>query len=267
MRVWLLRLLFVLGAVVPIPSCGGSVGGTTTPVPTRLPTVTPQAARTIPASTALPAATSAPATPLPTPTATPATITTDTGIVTARMAALQLTGEPYATLGDPAAPITVIEFGDHGCPFCRQHALEVLPMIEQDYIATGKVFYVYKDLPVTSTHGDLAAEAAQCAGEQGDFWGMHRALAFDPPAWNGTRDAARTAMRSYAADLGLDTAALDACVDGGRYTAQVQRDVDEALELGIRNTPIFVIDDRVLIGSRPAREFAAILDEALERAR
>lgn len=188
---------------------------------------------------------------------------TDAGPVNRWLAALDLSGERYAALGDPAAPITIIEFAGHGCPYCRFFALNTFPELRKQYIETGKVYYVYKDLPVVSAHGDLAAQAALCAGEQGNYWGMHHQLAIDTEDWNIGADGARAAFRRYAQTLQLDAAALDRCVVSEQYAPEVQLDTDSALRLGIRSTPIFIINDKVLIGTRPFETFDAILSAML----
>ncbi|NJO84408.1 MAG: thioredoxin domain-containing protein, partial [Blastochloris sp.] len=114
------------------------------------------------------------------------------------MEALQLGGERFATLGDPAAPITMVEFSDHGCPYCGRYHQTVFPTIKEQYIDTGKIYYVYKDYPVVSLQGGLAAQAAECAGEQDRYWEMHGKLFETPPEWNDSQDAAIAAFRRYA---------------------------------------------------------------------
>jgi len=254
-----------------LTSCvGRAQNGTAAQQPTPrppLPTITPEAP-------------TAPVTPSPRPTARPtpaptaslpapsrAVTQTAEGPVTMRMAALGLAAKRYAALGDPQAPVTVIEFADFGCMYCREFALTVFPSIRARYIDTGKIYYIYKDLPVVSQRGDLAALAAQCAGEQGDYWGMHAQLSIDPREWDGSDEQALASFRRYAAALRLKPGPLERCVSSGRYRAELQHDMDDAERLGIRNTPIFVIDNRVLIGAQPFEVWQEALDQALERLR
>lgn len=259
---YLMRALLVLLLVTPVSGCeqrSGQVAEQPTPRP-RLPTVTPAPPTATPRPQATPR-------PTPTPTATPvptrAVTETADGPVTMRMAALGLGAKRYAALGDPLAPITVIEFADFGCPYCREFALTIFPSIRARYIDTGKVYYIYKDLPVVSLHGDLAAQAAQCAGEQGDYWGMHAQLSIDTREWNGSQQDALQAFGRYAAALRLRPGLLERCVSSGRYHTEVQRDMDDAERLGIRNTPIFIIDNRVLIGAQPFEVWQDALDQAV----
>lgn len=238
-----------------------------TPVPTlaRLPTVTPeQATPTPPSYAALPTHAALPtAAPslAPTPGAAEVQMTED-GAVTPSMARLALSAERYATLGDPRAPITIVEFSDFGCPFCRRFAVTTFPVLKAQYIDTGRVYYVYKDLPVVSTRGDLAAQAAACAGEQGAYWDMHHEL-FASEEWNGTEEEALAAFQRYAANLKLDAVALGACVSTGRYAANVQRNFEEAQALRIFGTPSFFINGKLLSGAQPLELWTEVLTAEL----
>lgn len=260
-----LSALLVLAAAALLAACGGAFGGAATPTRAPLPTVTPFPTRAPATATALPRPTHA-ATPSPAPTklaATTSVTNTEDGPVTNWMAALDLAAERYAALGDPAAPVTLIEFADFGCPNCRQHALKSFPELRSKYIDTGKVYYVYKDLPVVSVRGDMAAQAAHCAGEQGSYWPYHERLWLAPSEWDRSEAQALAVLTGYARDLQLDAAALEACVRDGRYAPDIQRDADEAFALGIQATPIFVLNDRVIIGSQPLEVFERAIEEVL----
>lgn len=181
------------------------------------------------------------------------------------MAKLGIGGERYATLGDPNAPITVVEFADFGCPACRTYETLTFPGVREQYIDTGKIFYVYKDLPIVSQHGDLAAQAAECAGEQDQYWAMHRRLFLDPQEWDASEQAASDAFQRYASDIGIDSGALSACVASGRYADEVRADFDEAQALHLIGTPMFFIDGALLAGAQSSELFADVLDERLPR--
>ena len=102
-----------------------------------------------------------------------------------------------------------------------------------------------------------AAEAANCAGEQGAYWKFHDAL------FEQKYGLDRAAYEHYASDLGLDTAAFVACLDSHRYQDEIQADGDEAARIGITGTPSFVINGRILIGALPLSDFKAVIDEEL----
>ncbi|MCS6887972.1 MAG: thioredoxin domain-containing protein [Chloroflexus sp.] len=242
--------------------CTGCTAGPNVPTPpptiARLPTVTPE-----------PPAALAPTariirlggTPLPTPslTAVPTPAITTDGVITASMAQLGLSAEPYAVLGDPAAPVTIVEFTDFGCVFCRRHHLLTFRALVEEYIATGKVFYVVKHLPVSSPQGERAALAAICAGEQGRYWEMHNALFAAGEAWQSDAATAQRRIDAIAAELGLDTAALRACSERAETKAIIGRHVGEAHALRVFGTPVFFINDRLLAGAQPIEVWRAVL--------
>ncbi len=275
------RLCIGLLAVVLLAACGGSSSpAALTPAATAQPTVTPIPAAEAPAT---PAPTTAPAQPTATtttipPTAAPASAAADPtaaapiGSLASPVPAAEATPTPgldaeeYAVLGEPDAPITIYEFSDYGCPACRQYALFTFPAIKEEYIDTGKVRYVFKDYPVVSRHGGLAAQAAECAGEQGYYWEMHDQLFLNPEEWDASPEAALAAFRRYAEAYNMDADALVACVNEGRYQADVDRDVEEALDIGWFGTPTFFINRKMLSGALPPAAFREVLDRELESA-
>lgn len=176
---------------------------------------------------------------------------------------LGLAAEPVSSQGDPNAPITIIEFADFGCPFCRTYHMETFPQIEEQYIATGKVYYIYKDLPIVSQYGDLAAQAAACAGAQGHYWEMHHQLFLDAQAWNAGRDAALATFRDEAKTIGVDPDRLVQCVASGDFAAHVKADADEGFKLGLRGTPAFLINGKLLSGAYPFDVFTKIIEGEL----
>jgi protein-disulfide isomerase len=156
-------------------------------------------------------------------------------------------------LGPADAPITLIEFSDYQCPFCTKWHDEVFPLLIKEY--GDKIHFVYRDLPL-SIHGDAqsAAEAANCAGEQGAYWKFHDAL-FSEQYGLGAE-----AYLKYAADLGLDADALAACVNEGRYTDEVMADYTFAENLGVSSTPTFFINGIAIVGAQPYEVFKQVID-------
>jgi protein-disulfide isomerase len=124
---------------------------------------------------------------------------------------------------------------------------------------------VYKDFAIVSNHPQaaFAAQAAECAGEQAQYWSMHERLFAVPEEWDTTPDAARTSFDRYAGELNLDTAAFGQCLDAGRYRDEVQADYDEAVGLGMNGTPSFVINGKLLVGAQPTEDWIRILDREL----
>lgn len=165
-----------------------------------------------------------------------------------------------AHLGKNDAPITVVEFTDYECSFCRQFHMTAFRDIRKNYVETGKVRFYSFDLPLEfHKNARPAAVAAHCAGEQGQFWSMRESL-----IGNGSR-LGPDMILDIARGLYLDIPAFQACVDRGQYDSRVQATAKQAAELSIQGTPTFVIgkstpdgvDGSVLIGAMPYANFEA----------
>ncbi len=183
---------------------------------------------------------------------------------------IDITGAPVE--GSPDAVVTLIEFADYECPFCIRHFTQTMPQIEANYIKTGKVRYVFRDLPIDQLHPTAirAHEAARCAAEQGRFWELHPLL-FSPP---GTHSDA--AIEALARKAGLDMPTFTACLESGRTTAAVRQTAAAAAQLGATGTPTFFIglrdgsSDQIRVvqgiaGAQPYAAFARALDAAAAR--
>jgi protein-disulfide isomerase len=140
------------------------------------------------------------------------------------------------SLGKPDAPVTIIEFSDYECPFCRRFFQNTLPALKTDYVDTGKARYVFRDFPLDRIHPHArkAAEAAHCAGDQSKYWEMHDRL-----FQNGALGIIN--LKGYARDLGLDLAVFEACLDEGKYAAEVDKDAADGAASGVTGTPSFFI--------------------------
>ncbi len=169
-------------------------------------------------------------------------------------------------VGRSDAPLTMVEFTDYECPFCRRFQAEVWPKLKKDYIDTGKLRYIARDLPL-QIHASAApaAEAAHCAGEQGRFWEMHAALL------SGPEDLGSGGIERRARTLGLDMAGFGECVARRKYAAVIGAHAHEADALGIDGTPGFVIGRARggelagvrVEGARPYEDFAGLLNALL----
>ena len=146
---------------------------------------------------------------------------------------------------------------------------DTYPQIERDYIKTGKVKYVIRDLPLEAIHplAMKAAEATHCSGEQGKYWDMHARL------FAHQKELARPALSKHAEALGLDVKAFDQCLDSGKFVERIRKDINEARKLQISGTPTFVVgvsDPKSsevkgarLSGAQPYTTFKAAIDKAL----
>lgn len=151
------------------------------------------------------------------------------------MVTMRLGSNPL--LGASDAPLTLIEFSDYQCPYCRQFVEQTFPTLRRDYIETGKLRYTFRDLPLDRLHPQArkAAEAAYCAGEQGQYWAMHDLL------FQHQQALQIASLTGYAQHLGLDAAAFEACLTQGKYASEVQQNLDEATAAGMHGTPGFVL--------------------------
>ncbi|KAA3642907.1 MAG: DsbA family protein [Chloroflexi bacterium] len=160
-------------------------------------------------------------------------------------------------IGPEDAPVTVIEFSDFECPFCRRHTLETAPQILSQY--EGQIRYIFKDFPLRSIHpqADPAAEAAHCAREQGEFWAYHDLL-FELSLPLGSETYIQ-----YAEDLGLNMSQFTECVENRKYADNVQANFDFAAQLGVRSTPTFFINGIAVVGAQPFATFQEVIDGEL----
>ncbi|PYO43416.1 MAG: hypothetical protein DMD29_02260 [Gemmatimonadetes bacterium] len=164
------------------------------------------------------------------------------------------------SLGRSDAPVTVFELGDFQCPACRQFALTTFGAIKEEYVRTGKVRWVFVNFPLPMHRNAVAAaEIAMCAARQGRFWEMHDALYQRQPTWAGQADPG-SYLLAVADTVGLNHAALAACVAARATRPAIQRDADQAARIGARATPTFLIDHGFLEGAAGAEDFRRILD-------
>ncbi|MBW3011204.1 thioredoxin domain-containing protein [Candidatus Woesearchaeota archaeon] len=161
-------------------------------------------------------------------------------------------------LGDPKAPITMVVFSDYQCPFCSRHELETMPNIIKNYVDTGKVKYVFRDLPLSfHPFAQKAAEASECAAEQGKFWEYNHILFQNNQALDIPN------LKKYAADLGLNTEQFDECLDTGKYEEEVLKDAEDAGANGISGTPASLVNGELISGAQPYQIFAEKFEEIL----
>jgi len=168
-------------------------------------------------------------------------------------------------IGDDNAPVTIIEFSDFQCPFCRRFYTQTLPQIKSTYIDTGKVKFVYRDFPLSFHPGaQPAAEAGECADEQGKFWELHDKI-FDEQGKQGTGTVqfSSTDLKQWAADIGLDTGKFNECLDTGKYRSEVQADFSAGGAAGVTGTPGFIINGKPLTGAQPFTVFQQIIEAEL----
>ena len=163
-----------------------------------------------------------------------------------------------AVKGEESAPVTIVEFSDFECPYCSRFYSQTLSQIEENYIDTGKVKMVHRDYPLPF-HGNAqkAAEATECADDQGKFWEMHDMLYENNTALSVDN------IKGYAAELGLNTGDFDSCLDSGKYYDEVQKDMADGSAAGVTGTPGFLINGELVVGAQPYAVFEQAIEKAL----
>jgi protein-disulfide isomerase len=174
--------------------------------------------------------------------------------------------------GKVDAPVTVVEYSDYQCPFCARNYRDVMPILQKEYIDTGKLRFVMRENPIASLHKNAmnASSAALCAGDQGKYWEMHNLL------FENQKELGVDNLKSFAGTIGLDTASFNECLDGKKTAGQVRKDMASSAKLGMRGTPGFFIGltdlsdpDKVeasvyLKGAKSIDSFKASIDDLLE---
>lgn len=168
-------------------------------------------------------------------------------------------------LGDPNAPISVVEFSDFQCSFCAKFGVMIFPSIDENYIKTGKVKFVYRDFPLDShPNAGPMALAAECADEQGKFREMHDMIFERQNEWSPS-EKINTVIKEYGKKIGLDGKQFNECVSSKKYAGEIRKDLIDGASNGVSGTPSFFINGKPLSGAMPFDiVFKPIFDAELE---
>jgi len=170
------------------------------------------------------------------------------------LSAARLASDP--SLGSPSAKVTIIEYGDFGCPTCR--GWEQVGVLKQIVATYGdQVHFVWRDYPIITAQSPQAAEAGQCAFDQGKFWQFHDLLYAKQPALSISD------LKAYAVQIGLNTTQFDPCLDSGQDKAKVNQSVAEARGYGFIGTPSFIVNGQKVIGPASFSQFKSMIDPIL----
>jgi len=172
---------------------------------------------------------------------------------------------PAPSLGERSAEVVIHEYGDYQCPFCGVFARNIKPELQERFIDTGVARLVWHDF---AWHGDesrTAANAARCAGDQGQFWEFHDLL-FTLFSGENNGTFSNENLKTYGDELGLEPAAFHSCVDGNDYGGAIDADMRRVRQLGLNGTPSFVIGDRRVVGAQPIEVFEQAIAAELQQA-
>lgn len=188
----------------------------------------------------------------------------------------QVSVDDDPVLGSKDAQVTLIEFSDYECPFCKRHFDQVYPQLKKDYIDTGKVKMVFRDypLPFHDPMASFEANAANCARQQGGdstYFKFHDAI-FTKTKSNGN-GLTKDDVYQFASDLGLNQANLKTCADSLKYAEEVKKDIADGSSVGVSGTPTFfigksdssgTISGQILVGAQEYSAFQAVIDPLLQ---
>ena len=172
----------------------------------------------------------------------------------------------YPALGDPNAPVTVIEFADFRCPFCEQLFTSVEPSLKKDYIDTGKVKFYFRNYAFLGPASVVAANAAECANDQGKFWAMHDWFYQNQPAETDTSQYTVNNLTQVAGTLGMDTTQFSDCLTNNKFQTNVDKDMSDGNAAGVTGTPATFINGVLISGAVPYTQFQAEINKDLKAA-
>jgi protein-disulfide isomerase len=178
-------------------------------------------------------------------------------VTTSPAAAVSAASGDDPSWGPEDAAVVIVEFSDFQCPFCARFATETMPRIREAY--GDRVRLIYRDFPLTAIHqfAQKAAEAAQCANEQGAFWEYHDLLFANQGALTVVD------LKGYAQETGLDSGDFDECLDSGKNAPEVLLDMQDGQSAGVTGTPGFLVGDLLISGAQPFEQFQRVIDQLL----
>jgi len=165
--------------------------------------------------------------------------------------------------GSDDATVTIVEFTDFECPFCERYYTDTYGQIISDYVDTGKVKYIYRDLPLPfHANAENAAVAVRCAAREGKFEEMHNMIFENQSSWAEEADANKTFV-SYGTKLGIAAGTMQSCMSDESVLTEVQADNQLASTLGANGTPTFIVNGTLLVGAQPYAAFQAAIEAEL----
>lgn len=171
----------------------------------------------------------------------------------------------FPALGQDSAKVTVIEFADERCPFCKQWADNTFPQLKSDYIDTGKVKFYFRNYEFLGPASVIAGNAIECANEQGKFWDLHDYLYKNQPDESDTSMFTTDKLSNIAGTLGMDTNQFSSCLSANKDNDAVSKDLADGQKAGVNGTPTFFINGTSLVGAQPYSAIKTIIDQELAK--
>jgi protein-disulfide isomerase len=169
----------------------------------------------------------------------------------------------YPTQGDDNAKVTVIEFADFRCPFCEKWFTDVQSNLMNDYVNTGKVKFAFRNYAFLGPASTLAANAAECANEQGKFWDFHEYMYKNQPDESDTSMYTVDNLSQIAGQLGMDQSQFQSCLSANKYNNNVSQDLSDGQKAGVQGTPTTFINGIPVVGAVPYAQIKQEIDKAL----
>jgi protein-disulfide isomerase len=167
-------------------------------------------------------------------------------------------------LGKDNAKVTVIEFADFQCPFCEKWFTESASNLIKEYVNTGKVKFAYRHFAFLGEESNWAAEASNCANDQGKFWEYHDYL-FKNQQGENQGAFTKAKLKGFAANLSLNTSAFNSCLDDGKYTKAVADDTAAGQTAGVTGTPTIFVNGQAIVGAQPYTALKTLIDQELSK--
>jgi protein-disulfide isomerase len=162
-------------------------------------------------------------------------------------------------LGVPGAPVTIVEFSDFRCGFCKKFWAETLPQLRDSYVKQGQVRFMYRHFAILGKVSEQAAMATECAGEQGKFWEYHDRLFADQGLLTQSK------LKQEAQATALKTDEFNRCLADEKYRKKIENEAAVGAFLGVRGTPAFFVNERLLVGAQPLDVFQRVIEEELQK--
>jgi protein-disulfide isomerase len=171
----------------------------------------------------------------------------------------------FPLLGKSDAKVTIIEFADFRCPFCEKFFTDTASQIIKDYVDTGKVKYAFRNYAFLGPASVVAANAAECANEQGQFWKMHEYFYKNQPSESDTSMYTVDNLTKIAGQLGIDTNKFNSCLSANKYDKNASADLADGQKAGVTGTPTVFINGISVVGAQPYSAFKTIIDQELAK--